>query len=110
MIYFLDDCAFQLNLYASIFPNSRVFAISDALYKALEIEQPDIFVCDLILTDEDGWTVASRVHELYPKIKIVIATANKYSTQKDYAEIKGYTFWHKSSEVSLRSVINSLEV
>lgn len=105
-IYFLDDTPIFLHQYKVIFQDCKTFSNFNDAMLAVHEDPPDIFVCDLVMPDVDGWMVVDAINELYPNIKIIIATSMSGPEQKQYAELKGYRFWCKSGPISLKRFIS----
>ncbi len=108
-IFALDDVQQHLTIYNKMF-GAIGFLTPGKLLDAMIHDQPDLFLCDLVMPNFDGWVMIRAARELCPKMPIIVATSKCDISQKQLATQLGCLFWCKDGNYrSLRDMITEVE-
>jgi|GEM_PF-4068995 len=105
LIYALDDNKIQLKVYQELY-GAQIFTDYKQLMDRMRDQRPDLFICDLVMPECDGWTVVYAVQALYPDLPIIIATASTGDEQKALAQFRQCEFWSKCEYGQLKELVN----
>lgn len=93
-IYALDDCGTFRMLYRHLL-GADTYCTADGLLATMKLDKPDLFICDLVMPDMDGWIVINKVREMFPDLPIIVASTLCDFAQKQYAASLGCYYWCK---------------
>jgi CheY-like chemotaxis protein len=97
-IYALDDYIGFRNIYHELL-GAETFSDALGLLDSIALEKPDLFICDLIMPDMDGWSVIEKVRAMCPDLPIIVSTSSDTKENIFLAEMYNCDFWPKGTDL-----------
>ncbi len=98
IVYALDDYAGFRDIYRKLL-GAEIFSNAADLLTAIKLDKPDLFICDLIMPDMDGWTVVEMVRKLYDDLPVIVSTSSNTAENRFLADMYKCDFWAKGTDL-----------